>query len=46
MRRISWFFHYFLFSTLNVGATNGTGKEPVTGRVHIAVEPEISSWME
>jgi hypothetical protein len=31
------------FAALNVGATYETGEEPVSGRVHIAVDPEISS---
>lgn len=31
------------FTALNVGATYDTGEEPVSGRVHMAVGPEISN---
>ncbi len=33
------------FNALNVGATYDSGEEPVLGRVHMAVGPEILSWI-
>jgi hypothetical protein len=33
------------FTEPHVGATHDTGEEPVSGRVDIAVGPEISSWI-